>query len=206
MADKKQDDTKTITPAAALRKLRTIKGWTLKDVSERTGLAISTLSKLENGRLGLTYDKLASITSGLDVDVAYLFNSNMKHQAGNGTAGRRSVARKGKGVLMRSKTYDHLFVAADLLSKQFTPIIGEIRARSLKELELLRHPGEEYTYVLEGVVELHTDVYAPLRLEAGDSVYFDSSMRHAWLAVSSGPCRILSVCSAIEGKYAEHSP
>jgi len=32
-------------------------------------------------------------------------------------------------------------------------------------------------------------------LQAGDSVYFDSSMGHAYLRVGDGPCRVLTVCS-----------
>lgn len=204
MIEKATSDTHALRPSAALRRLRAINGWTLKHVAERTGLAISTLSKLENGHLNLSYDKLAAITSGLGVEVPKLLKPDMTLQIKKHIAGRRSVTRKGDGVLMRSETHDHLFVAADLLSKQFTPIIGEIRARSLKGVELLCHPGEEFIYVLEGAVELHTDVYAPLRLETGDSVYFDSTMRHAFLAAAPGICRILSVCSAIQGEHAEH--
>ena len=31
----------------------------------------------------------------------------------------------------------------------------------------IRHAGEELVHVLSGAVELHTDLYAPIRLEAG---------------------------------------
>jgi hypothetical protein len=41
----------------------------------------------------------------------------------------------------------------------------------------------------------HTELYAPVLLQAGDSVYFDSSMGHAYLRVGDGPCRVLTVCS-----------
>ena len=60
---------------------------------------------------------------------------------------------------------------------------------------LIRHSGEEFIYILEGEVEFHTDFYAPVRLKQGESVYFDSSMGHAFLAASEGPCRLLSVCT-----------
>jgi oxalate decarboxylase/phosphoglucose isomerase-like protein (cupin superfamily) len=44
-------------------------------------------------------------------------------------------------------------------------------------------------------VVFHTELYAPVLLQAGDSVYFDSSMGHAYLRVGDGPCRVLTVCS-----------
>ncbi|MGH7010293.1 MAG: cupin domain-containing protein, partial [Caulobacteraceae bacterium] len=95
--------------------------------------------------------------------------------------------------------YGHLYPASDLLNKRFIPIVAEIRARSIEEFgELIRHPGDEFAYVLEGEVEIHTDVYAPVRLMSGDSIYFDSQMGHAYIAVGPDPCRVLSICSAAE--------
>ena len=52
--------------------------------------------------------------------------------------------------------------------------------------------GEEFTYVIEGVVEFHTELYAPLTLQAGDSIYFDSEMGHAYLKASHAPCRTIT--------------
>jgi quercetin dioxygenase-like cupin family protein len=63
---------------------------------------------------------------------------------------------------------------------------------------MIRHQGEEYAYILEGTVEFHCELYAPLILHKGDSLYFDSGMAHAYLAGESGPCRVLSICSGPE--------
>lgn len=98
--------------------------------------------------------------------------------------------------MIDTSNYLHLYPAADLLNKLFVPIVAELRARSLADFgELIRHPGEEYACVLEGVAELHTDLYAPVRLEVGDSIYFDSGMGHAYIAIGQGTCRVLSICS-----------
>ncbi|PNB45040.1 transcriptional regulator, partial [Pseudomonas sp. FW305-130] len=39
-----------------LKAARQARGLTLKQVAERTGMALSTLSKVENGLMSLTYD------------------------------------------------------------------------------------------------------------------------------------------------------
>jgi hypothetical protein len=44
-------------------------------------------------------------------------------------------------------------------------------------------------------MELHSDLYAPLTLSQGDSVYFDSGMAHAYVRVGDAPCQVLSVCA-----------
>ena len=57
--------------------------------------------------------------------------------------------------------------------------------------------------MLEGSVDLHTDLYAPIRLETGDSIYFDSGMGHAYIAVGLKRCRVLSVCTATQSQLIE---
>src|SRR3954451_14088143 len=57
-----------------LKAARQARGLTLKQVAERTGMALSTLSKVENGLMSLTYDKLLQLTSGLKIEIAELFN------------------------------------------------------------------------------------------------------------------------------------
>ena len=191
----------TAKPGSALRALRLEKGWTLADVSRRTALPISTLSKVENGKLSLSYDKLARISKGLEIDIGMLFAQDAAHQSPSLVTGRRSIARAGEGRSIETDTYDHLYPATELLNKRFIPIIAEVRARSLGDFnEMIRHAGEEYAYVLEGCVELHTDLYAPIRLEKGDSIYFDSGMGHAYVAIGPTCCRILSICSGPESQ------
>ncbi len=186
-------------PGAALKALRRKHGWTLADVSRRTGLPTSTLSKIENDRMSPTFDKLARISTGLQIDIATLFDSDAGADAQPAASARRCIVRAGEGKAIETKNYSHLYPAWDLLKKRIIPIVAELHARSLEEFgELIRHPGEEYAYVLEGEVDLYTSVYAPVRLKAGDSIYFDSGMGHAYIAASEGPCRVLSLCSAPE--------
>lgn len=195
------DVTTTAKPGAMLKALRLQKGWKLAEVSERTGLPISTLSKIENDKMSLSYEKLASISRGLAVDIGLLFAQNPTPPPVALVGGRRSITRAGDGRAIETDAYGHLYPASELLNKRFIPIVADVRARSLAEFgELIRHEGEEYAYVLEGVIDLHTDLYAPVRLQAGDSIYFDSGMGHAYLAAAPGRCRVLAICSGEESQ------
>ena len=181
---------------------------TLLEASERTGLPVSTLSKIENSKMSISYDKLLCICQGLEVDIAQLFGAPapaVQPAPRAALNGRRSITKAGGGYAIETPNYGHLYPAADLLNKQIVPIVAEIRARSVKEFgELIRHSGEEYAFVLEGSVDLYTDLYAPTRLDTGDSIYFDSGMAHAYIAVGPGPCRILSICSADPTRSGPH--
>jgi transcriptional regulator with XRE-family HTH domain len=189
------------TPGDTIRAIRKKLGLTLNEVGRRTGMAVSTLSKLEKGRVSLSFDKLLSISKALGVDMAELLEPAPHHEgAAAPLRGRRVVQRAGEGQLVETRSYRQMYLATELLHKRMTPIVVELRARSMAEFreefgDLIRHPGEEFVHVLEGELEFHSELYAPLRLAAGDSMYFDSEMGHAYLNASDPPCRVVVSCA-----------
>nr|WP_207791207.1 XRE family transcriptional regulator [Sphingosinicella soli] len=187
-----------------MKQLRTDKAWTLADVSKRTGFPISTLSKIEKGQVSLSYDKLARISTTLDVDIGIFFARSDTQLPQSRAGGRRSIVRKGEGRTIATHSYLNRFLATDLLNKRFVPILGQGFATSIEDFgDMIRHHGEEFCYVLEGALELHTELYAPVRLEAGDAIYFDSRMGHAYISVGEIPCKVLCICSGEESKLIE---
>jgi len=192
-----------VDPGAVLRQLRIERKMTLADVSRLTGLPVSTLSKVETGKMPLNYSKLLRLSQSLDLDITRLFAAGAPARAlapargAEPTSGRRSVTRANHGPSIRTATYDYIYPAADLLRKSLNPMILDVQVRSIEAFgELMRHPGEEYAMVLEGQCDFHCDLYAPVAMEKGDSIYFDGMMGHAYVATGDAPCRILCVCSA----------
>ena len=187
-------DTKSVF-GGRLRQLRKQNGWTLDQVSAMTGLATSTLSKVENNHMSLTYDNLLKLAEGLHVDIAELFTSEEIRPI----TGRRTITRRGEGRLEPTPNYDYHFLCTDLIRMRMVPIFVRIKTRSIEEFgELLRHSGEELIYVLEGAIEVHTEFYEPVVLEAGDCIYLDSAMGHAYISVGDGDASILGICSSAD--------
>ena len=183
-----------------LRQLRKQNGWTLSQVSSMTALATSTLSKVENNQMSLTYDNLLKLAEGLQVDIAELFTSEEIRPI----TGRRTITRRGEGRLEPTPNYDYRFLCTDLLRMRMVPIFVRVKMRSIEEFgELLRHSGEEFIYVLEGTIEVHTEFYEPVVLEAGESIYLDSTMGHAYISVGEGDASILGVCSSADPNFTE---
>lgn len=182
-------------PSRAIRNARLAQGLSLRALSARAGMPYSTLSKLENGKMSLTYDKLIRLAQALNLDLKDIV-TGAEEEAPPVALGRRSVTKAGEELGAQSKRHAHHYPAAELLGKMMIPIIIDVRARSVEELGgLVRHGGEEYLYVLSGTMELHSDLYAPLPLCPGDSVYFDSGMAHAYVWTSAEKCTVLSVCA-----------
>ena len=180
----------------SLRAVRQRNGWSLAEVSAKTGLATSTLSRIENNRLSLTYEKLLQLSRGLEIDLAELL-SNEPPQAGGMPTGRRAVTLAGEGRVIETEVYHYRYLCTDLVGKKMTPIFGSTTATSIEQVGgFLRHEGEELVFVLTGTLEVHTEFYEPVQIDAGGCVYFDSRMGHAFLSVNGGPVTFLSVTSA----------
>src|SRR3954467_7008659 len=110
------------TPGDSIRAIRQKLGLTLNEVGRRTGMAVSTLSKLEKGRASLSFDKLLSISKALGVDMAELLEPAPHHEsAGAPLRGRRVVQREGEGQLVETRSYRQLYLATELLHKRMTP-------------------------------------------------------------------------------------
>lgn len=176
---------------ARVRDIRKSRGWTLKEVATRTGLAISTISKMERGEISLTYDRFMRLAQGLGMDVGELFDA----AAEGFTSGTVSVTRAGDAPLHQSDTYDYDMLASDVTGKHMVPMIGHIKAHSFAKFEdYISHPGEEFIYVLDGEITVHLKGKEPIPLAKGDSIYFDSGIGHAYVSTSDEDATILGVC------------
>ena len=170
------------TLGALLRGLRHREGWTLKEMSAKSGIPFSTLSKIEHDRLTLSYDKLQQLSQRLGMRMSELFAEETGDPTPAVTA-RRSLGDIDKAVRVKTPNYDYYYLCTELRRKRMVPVITKIRASSREEFgELVRHDGEEFIYVLKGRIVVHTQFYDPVTLEEGQAIYIDSGMGHAYVA------------------------
>ena len=177
---------------ARVRDLRKSRNWTLEQAAKQAGLARSTLSKIENGQMSPTYEALKKLAVGLEISVPQLFTPPQTGQVG----GRLAVTKSTEGNAITTVTYEHELLAETLTKKQMMPYRARIRARSMDEFEgWVRHGGEEFLYVLTGVIRFYTEYYEPIEMRRGDSAYYDATMGHNVISTSQEDATILWVTS-----------
>ncbi len=175
-----------------VRELRKERNWTLEQAAKQAGLARSTLSKIENGQMSPTYDALKKLAVGLEIPVPQLFMPASQDKV----TGRMAVTRMDEGQPQATVTYEHSLLADTLSRKKMLPYRARVRARSMEEFDgWVRHEGEEFLYVLTGVVRLYTEFYEPVEMKRGDSAYYDATMGHNVVSVSPEDATILWVTS-----------
>ncbi len=114
------------TLGGVLKALRARNGWTLKEMSDRTAIPVSTLSKVEHDRLTLTYDKLQQLGQRLNMRMSELF-AEPEPGSGPAVTARRSIAELERAVRVQTKNYDYYYLCPELRRKRMIPVLTRIR-------------------------------------------------------------------------------
>lgn len=176
-----------------IRKVRKQQGLTLRALSESTGLSISQLSKLENGKQRISVDLALKLAGALRVPVTtFLSPPRPNSQA------RRAITRAGQGLRHEAGNLSFEVLCNDIRDKANVFWRVTVRARTLDEAGGWRaHSGQEFIQVLSGRLELHSSFYEPLIMEQGDSILFDGEMEHAYVSAGDEPAVLLMSNSTV---------
>jgi len=98
----------------------------------------------------------------------------------------RVISKAGKG---HGYTYEALSVHK--LNKKMEPFVVTVKERSTDET-MYSHDGEEFLLVMSGTAEVLLGDER-IKLEAGDTVYFDSSMKHRLLSYDGEEVQVLAI-------------
>ncbi|EKT4476668.1 XRE family transcriptional regulator [Pseudomonas alloputida] len=166
-----------------LRQVRKARQMTLKQLSEASGVPLSTLSKMELAQVSVSYEKLAAAARALNVDIAQLFRAS-------GTVSTPVpvtvvVDSLPAAAGYSTGTYDYYPIAGDFPARRMTPAYARIIARERGQFDdFIRHPGQEFALVLSGRVRIEFETGEAVSIGPQETAYFDSQVGHIYLSES----------------------
>lgn len=173
-----------------IRALRLARHLSLAEVAAGTGVSEATMSRIETGQSQVSAPHLYGLARIFGVELADFFQDPAP------TRCRRSLTRHGDGVTFATPRLQARLMAGDLRQKAMHPFLNRTTAHDLAQVGGLQaHQGEEFLHVLQGPMWLHSQSYEPLRLDSGDSLYFDASDPHAYLTEPGQLAEFLVVTS-----------
>lgn len=176
----------TVDIASRVKALRKKNGWRLHDLSEKTGISVATLSKLENGKTKLNFTTVNKLAQGIGVAVTDLTSPGLAHTKDT------TMTLGGGGVVFETRDVDYEVLCADYSGGNQGYAKLSVKARTLDpNLPWHRHPGKEFIYVLKGILVLHTEDREQITLKSGDSLLFDSSIGHHYISAGRGETQLL---------------
>jgi transcriptional regulator with XRE-family HTH domain len=175
-----------------LKVLRLRRSMGLLQLGERTGLSPSLLSRVENGKHLPTVPTLLRIALVFNVTLDHFFRNEKRPRV---IAITRREERQ-QAVSGDPAGHDGCLLSnLDLGSgeRKFHPYLAEFSS-SGKRTRFHAHEGVEFIHVLCGTLGLLIGTEENV-LGPGDSIYFDSSLRHAYRGLAGETCTAMMVCA-----------
>ncbi len=174
-----------------LRALREEHDLSIRALAEKSGLAVNTLSLIENGKTSPSVSTLQQIAVALEVPITAFFDTGMpKNNIVHIKAGRRTCVEFDHGALEN--------LGASFVDSGVQPFIVTLDANAGSGPNPIVHTGQEFVFCLEGRIAYTVQGHMYL-LEPGDSLLFEAHLPHRWQNVDSDLSKaILVICPADE--------
>lgn len=169
------------------KELRINKHLTLKDLSDSTGLSTGFLSQFERGLTSIATDSLQKVAQALNVDLSYFFSKpDVK---------RGPVLKSYESSILKidNQNYINYLISSDESDKTLmSRLIDILPCDDSEELSLYQHEGEEFLYVIEGVLTLFIDGQRH-ELYPCDSAHYSSMKPHNYANYTKRTTKILEI-------------
>lgn len=176
-----------------IKALRQVRKKTLQEVADETGFSPALISQIENNNVSPPIATLSRVAKVLGVRVGYFFRDEGPEEA-------FEVVRKGERpavtrVISRSGTqhgYTYHALTHKKRNKIMEPFLLHVDPGLRDEENVYSHEGEEFLLMLDGEAELLLESER-IVLHEGDSVYFESNLRHRLLSHGAGGACVLAI-------------
>ena len=170
-----------------IKKRRTEKKMTLKEVGEATSLSIGYLSQLERGLTSIAHDTLVKVAHVLDVEMSYFLEQpKRKNEAVVRSYEKEILKIEGNSIIEYNMT--NMANNAMMLPR----LIEIFPQKEEEETEIYSHGGEEFVYVLEGILHLKVNE-EEWDLYPGDGAHYSSENKHNWSNQTNKKVKLISI-------------
>lgn len=170
-----------------IKELRELSDISVQDIAQELNVDAKTYTQYETGEVDIPASFIYEIANILQVDFSLLIT---------GEESRMSifdVTRANKGVsIERRKEYKYENLCPKFIHKKAETFIVTVDPKENQIPSLNSHPGQEFNYILEGSVKIYIH-NNEIILNEGDSIFFDSTHRHAMTALNDKPAKFMAI-------------
>lgn len=164
-----------------IKKVRTRKKITLDGMANETGFSIEYLKQIEAGKKIPPVGALLQIARALEIDTGFFLREQ-----------ETALQTRVRAYSKRTDNYAYTTLTPGAENKHLKAFKVTIEPLQDHEGVGYQHEGEEFVYVLKGSLEIAVGEHVNL-LEEGDSLHFNSGIRHRMRNVNDQPAEMLVV-------------
>lgn len=173
-----------------IREMRDICGFSASDMAEKTELSVEKYEEYESGTVDLPFTFVHKCALAFGIGIADLLEGQSARLSTYTVTRRNSglITAKEDGITIQSMAP----MFKDKLGDPYFCIYDYDESLQDKPMKLVEHAGQEFNFVIKGSLKVQVGEHIET-LNAGDSIYFKSSIPHGELAVGGAPCKFLSI-------------
>ncbi len=175
-----------------IRDLRKRSGLILQDLSDQTGLSKPLLSQVEKEAVSPPIATLLRIAKAFGVNIGFFFQESDLEDTVVLVKRDESKVIDSRYFGRDTSGYYYEALAFKKSRKNMEPFLVEFKRIRVENLSYFSHEGEEFIYLLDGALEFRTEMKRYV-LHPGDSLYFESSLPHAYRALEGRNAKALTV-------------
>ena len=173
-----------------INKFRKEKRMTLLELSEKSGVALATLSRIENGRMTGTLDSHMNIATALEISLPDLYKDLAYSKKQVEVKARKATT----DVFIHDKNATSEILISKVINKKMMPLLIKINRGGSTHKEETKIGVEKFIYILEGKIEASVGE-EKYNMAKGDTLYFESSLPHYFTNTGPGETRLICVIS-----------
>ena len=180
---------------AKIKGIRESKGLSMEEISERSGLSLEQIASVENDVNLPSLGPLIKIARALGVRLGTFMDDN----DALGPVLCRAADRESEhsisfsnGTTDARKHMEYHPLAKQKAGRHMEPFIIDINPEEQPDFQLSAHEGEEFIYVMQGELEIDYGK-EKYHLSQGDSIYYDSIVKHHVHGAPGKSARILAL-------------
>jgi transcriptional regulator with XRE-family HTH domain len=174
-----------------LKEIRRMKKMTLTELSEKSGVQLATLSRIENKKMTGTIESHLAIAKALGIEVVELYNSIIRERKEIELSGT-----KNSDVFTHNEKSSFEILTKNVLNKQMMPTLIRIEEGGTTQQEQESPNSEKFLFVLEGTIEALVDTKT-YRLEKNHTLYFDASLTHKFKNAGRSVAKLLCISTPV---------
>ena len=177
---------KLMLVANRIKSLREIFGISVDELAKDLSLSSETINNYESGLIDIPVTFLYEVAHKFNVDLTDILTGESPKLS------EYCLVRKDRGVAVeRRDQYVYQHLAFNFDQRKFETFLVTVNPNQEKT-EYNSHLGQEFNYLLEGKLLLNLNNYE-ITLEAGDSIFFNSALKHSMKALDNKPAKFLAV-------------
>ena len=178
-----------------IKGIRETKNLSVEEIAERSGLSTEQIISIETDQNLPSLGPLIKIARALGVRLGTFMDDNDALGPVVTRAEEREQAHTisfSNGAADARKHMEYHPLAQQKAGRHMEPFIIDINPEDKPNFQLSAHEGEEFIYVMEGEIEVEygKEVY---HLKQGDSIYYDSIVKHHLHGAPGKAAKILAV-------------